>query len=213
MVGITGGIILIIVLVVVIAFAGEKVQAFVNDTTSILNAKIRDTESKIPAPQSGQKVCDLLVTIKGKWVGGGNPFVLQHIIYLNDGDNKITQEWNNCHTKKGISTASLIDFSSGINPLEFIVPRGSYVEEPFYFSITLIDPDTDKEKKLPHHQKIPLKVPALKNEWIFTPTKIVYRELVQKDYQLYIYVEGDHDSPARFADHNSGQPYIQEIHK
>ena len=211
-----GKIIFVLILLIGGYIFFNQIQAFANDWISVFNQNTREAESKIPAPKAGEVVCDLLVTIKGKWIGGGNPFVLQHVIYLNDGNNKVTSEWNNCYVKKA-STYSLLSvadlYQQRIQGLEFIVPRGSYVTEKFFFSTTLVEPDSGKEKKLPQHQLIPVTIPPLKNEYIFTPVKVVYREIVRQDYQLYIYVDGDSDSPARFADHGTGEAYRQDILK
>ncbi len=60
--GITGILIAIAIIIVVLAFAGTQVSAFINDTFANIGMQIRDSETKIDAPIQGDIVCDMFVT-------------------------------------------------------------------------------------------------------------------------------------------------------
>ncbi len=127
--GITGILIAIAIIIVVIAFAGTQVSAFINDTFANIGMQIRDSETKIDAPVQGDIICDMFVT--ANWEEQTTViFALepQPILFFDPKDVEgvgIDVNFQNCGIAGGIglSFLPLLDFlgtNSEVVPLDFI---------------------------------------------------------------------------------------------
>jgi len=208
--GITGILIAIAIILVVIAFAGTQVSAFINDTFATIGMQIRDSETKIDAPQQGDIVCDMFVT--ANWEEQTTLiFALepQPVLFFDPNDVEgvgINVNFQNCGVAGGIglSFLPLLDFlgtNSEVVPLDFIFPDFPIFDLPYELSWILVQQDTGKERKLAHYQDIEYEIPSGQFDFRFEQ-KLVFRDVVPDDYVLKIVPK-----VARFFELDDGEAF------
>jgi len=179
----------VIIAVVGIYFYAEIV-AIVNDYQSILIQKILDEDIKVPAPQAGQRVCDLTITIdvRSESALSGTGISTERILFTDGKAGKqIGWNWNNCHEyKSSLLSASLLDaiLSSDLKKLEFFFPSADPFDQKIILSYSLVD-ENGLRKKLPHHQNILYIHPSFQNTFDFNQ-QLKFFQLIPQEYILEI---------------------------
>jgi len=212
---VAGALIAIAIILVVIVFAGSQVSAFINDIFVGIGVDIRDSETKIPPAERGEIVCDLFVT--ANWEEQTTLiFALepQPVIFFDpddiDGGNVgINTSYQDCKVSGGgLSFLPLFDFlstSDTVVPLDFIFPDFPLFDLTYELDWILEDANTGKERKLAHYQNIKYEIPAGQFDFRFEQ-KLVFREIVPKDYNLKIIPE-----VARFFELDDGEAFLHFI--
>lgn len=207
--GIVAGIALLLIIVVVFAYAGSELMSFVTDTSSAVAQKIRDDETKIPNAPVGSTICDLFLTVQWREKSSNELFEVEQVLFTNSDGKTVTKEVSDCGTVAPASNSlmTLLDFfgtKKDVIPLDLIIPQQSAFDEPYYLSFVLVN-DDGFEKKLPHYQSIKYIVPNFTFEYDFEQ-KLIFRDVQTGNYVLELRPDG-----ARWFDHGENQPYRQNI--
>ena len=207
--GVTAVIVLLLVVVGIIVFAGSQVMSFVTDTQSAIAQSARDIETQIPQPPIGSKICDLIITATWREKNSLSLGDDIHILFTNTDGKSIKKVVNNCGNVLPAhnSLMTLLDFigtKQSVTPLDLIIPDTLVFESEYKMSFVLVD-ENGLEKKLPRYQEISYKIPALKAEYDFEQ-KIIFRDVAVGDYILEL-----RPINAKWNDHGEHEPYKQKI--
>ena len=207
--GIIAGIALLLIIIIVFAYAGSELMSFVTDTSSAVAQKIRDNETKIPNAPVGSTVCDLFLTATWREKNSVGFPVAEQILFTNTEGKTVIKEVNNCGTVAPASNSllTLLDFfgtKKSMTPLDLIIPEQQLFESTFKMSFVLVNED-GYEKKLPHYQNIEYKIPASTFEYDFEQ-KLIFRDVQAGQYILEL-----RPDDAKWNDHGENQPYRQNI--
>lgn len=188
--GLQSILILLVIAVVAFTFVGTEISAFINDTVSLFDQRIRDIDIRIPNPETGTQVCDLLITVNIRSISAisGTTFITTERILFSDGQEGklITWLWDNCHTK-GFISANLAPFdflSRSLPKLEFFIPSAGIGDTDIIISYVLVD-EKGLEKKLPQYQDVRYIHPSFIERFDFQE-KVRYREIASATYVLDI---------------------------
>ena len=206
--GIVSGILLVLIVIVVFAYGGSVIMGFVTDTSSAFKQAVSDRELQIPSAPVGTSACDLFITVQWREKNSsGFPFIEQ-ILFTNVDGKTVKKTVSNCGIVAPVqnSLMTLLDFigSGKAQPLEFVFPTQGITEGTYSMSFVLVDAN-GYEKKLPHYQNLPFKVP------ITTYENDYEQKLIFRDMQYGNYVLEMRPSEARWSDHGESQPYRQNI--
>ena len=184
--------ILILLVIVVVAFTvvGTEISAFIDDTIGLFDQGLRDIDIRIPTPERGTQICDLLVTVDVRSISAvsGATIIGTERILFSDGQEGrlITWLWDNCHTK-GLVSANLAPFdflSRSLPKLEFFIPAEDIFDQSIILSYVLVN-ENGLEKKLPQYQNVIYTHPAFISQFDFQE-KVRYRDIASETYVLKI---------------------------
>lgn len=207
--GIVSGIILIVIIVVVFAYAGSVIMGFVTDTSDAIKQGISDKELQIPNAPVGSKACDLFLTVTWREKNSIGFPVAEQILFTNTDGKTVKKEVKNCGVVAPVSNSllTLLDFFGTekiVSPLHLIIPEQQVSESSFMITFVLVD-ENGYEKKVPHYKDKIYKIPATTFEYDFEQ-KLIFRDVQYGEYTLELRAVG-----AVWNNHGENQPYIQHI--
>lgn len=203
---------LLIVIIAIIAFGGTQLQTFLDGIQASAKNAQNQGDTKIPKPPVNTPVCDLLVTFKPKVTGS---LTSGNILFINQNGGTITYKWQNCHlqTMQWLNFAQLYDFMSTkfnadqLPKDELGIPIIAVFDETFKVNFKLVDQDGNT-LLIPQHQSIPFKITSrILADQSFN-YEIKFFNLAKQAYHLEITIDSNN---YRFADHDFGQAYVQNI--
>ena len=206
-------IILIIVGLVAWSMFSNEINAYYENTKSI----IRDDTVSLPNPAPKTPVHDLQIDFKPKI-----KYSFGLIVFVNDEGGSLVRKWTNPHIYQASILNSIVPFSlldyyseraNGLSVVDLttneiiLIPAVSGVPQKFSFSFILVDPETGLQKKLPKYQDVPFAIPSFTTTYSVTQ-KLLFEDIEKKNWELWIIPGGD---GVRFADHDTGEKYVQKI--
>lgn len=210
--GAEGWVIIGIILLVIFAYGGTQVQAFLDGVSASVKNAQNQGDTKIPKPPVNTPVCDLLVSFKPKVTGS---LTAGNILHLNENGGTISYKWQNCHLQQmtWLNFAQLYDFLSlKVTPdqlptNELGVPIIAVFDETFKVNFKLVD-QNGNTLLIPQHQSIPFKVTSrILADQSFN-YEIKFFDLAKQPYKLEITIDSNN---YRFGNHDFGEAYIQNI--
>ena len=205
-----GTLLLIVILAVVGIYFYAEISTIYNDYSSILIQKIIDEDFKVPTPNFGERVCDLIITIDIRSISAISSDIISHnrILYTDGREGKqIGWQWQNCHDfTSSLFSVTLLDVitDSDYSTLEFFIPDSSPFDQKIILSYSLVDQNGLK-KKLPLYQKVTYIHPALQTHYDFSQ-QLKFRDLIPQDWTLEIL-----SNEAHFEDKIIGDPLRKTI--
>ena len=210
--GLTGLAIFILVIVVVVIFAGTQVQAFLDGVSATVKNTQNQGDTRIPKPPVNTPVCDLLVNFRPKVTGS---LTSGNILHLNENGGSISYVWQNCriNTLNWLDGAQLYDFLSAkfdadqLPKNELGVPIIAVFDETFKVNFKLVD-QNGNTLLVPQHQSIPFKVTSRILADQSFDYQIKFFKLAKQPYSLEITIDSNN---YRFGNHSFGEAYKQTI--